>query len=41
MLKCPYQVSCGGRHTMVLGEDGRVWAFGDDSRIQLALGDTR
>ncbi|KAF4656788.1 hypothetical protein FOZ61_006669 [Perkinsus olseni] len=35
------QVSCGGRHTMVLGEDGRVWAFGDDSRIQLALGDTR
>ncbi|KAF4661575.1 hypothetical protein FOL47_006625 [Perkinsus chesapeaki] len=35
------QVSCGGRHSMVLGEDGRVWAFGDDSRIQLALGDTR
>lgn len=34
-------VAVGGRHTMATDETGRVYAFGDDRRIQLGLGDTR
>ncbi|KFG65786.1 regulator of chromosome condensation (RCC1) repeat-containing protein [Toxoplasma gondii RUB] len=34
-------VSCGLHHTICLSKDGKVYAFGDDSKIQLGLGDTR
>eukprot|EP00929_Paragymnodinium_shiwhaense_P119367 TRINITY_DN91258_c0_g1_i1.p1 TRINITY_DN91258_c0_g1~~TRINITY_DN91258_c0_g1_i1.p1 ORF type:complete len:571 (-),score=123.14 TRINITY_DN91258_c0_g1_i1:68-1780(-) len=34
-------VVVGGRHTVVQAKDGRLYAFGDDRRIQLGLGDTR
>ncbi|CBZ55011.1 conserved hypothetical protein [Neospora caninum Liverpool] len=34
-------VSCGLHHTLCLSKDGKVYAFGDDSKIQLGLGDTR
>ncbi|CDJ57164.1 rhomboid-like protease 5, putative [Eimeria maxima] len=33
--------ACGDRHTIVLATDGSTFAFGDDSKIQLAIGDTR
>ena len=42
-VTCPQpaiSVACGGRHTMITTLDG-VYAFGDDSTIQLGLGDTR
>lgn len=35
------QVVCGGRHTVVINRSGKPISFGDDSRIQLGLGDTR
>ena len=35
------EIQCGGRHTIVLSPDGKVLSFGDDSKIQLGLGDTR
>eukprot|EP00928_Gymnodinium_smaydae_P085031 TRINITY_DN6832_c1_g1_i1.p1 TRINITY_DN6832_c1_g1~~TRINITY_DN6832_c1_g1_i1.p1 ORF type:complete len:442 (-),score=107.52 TRINITY_DN6832_c1_g1_i1:130-1455(-) len=34
-------VAVGGRHTVAVSEEGRVFAFGDDRRIQLGIGDTR
>ncbi|OEH74498.1 hypothetical protein cyc_03942 [Cyclospora cayetanensis] len=33
--------ACGERHTLVLSSSGDTFAFGDDSKIQLAIGDTR
>ena len=33
--------TCGGSHTVLLTTAGRALSFGDDSRIQLGLGDTR
>mmetsp|Transcript_151821 Transcript_151821/g.487186 ORF Transcript_151821/g.487186 Transcript_151821/m.487186 type:complete len:582 (+) Transcript_151821:118-1863(+) len=35
------EVAVGGRHTVVRDAAGNVFAFGDDRRIQLGLGDTR
>lgn len=35
------QVALGRRHTLVLLEDGRVQAFGDNRSGQLGLGHTR
>ena len=45
-LQCVYSdkaksVACGGSHTMILTMSGKVFSFGDDSKIQLGLGDTR
>jgi alpha-tubulin suppressor-like RCC1 family protein len=34
-------VVVGGRHTICTDTTRRTWAFGDDRRIQLGLGDTR
>ncbi|CAK0886431.1 unnamed protein product, partial [Prorocentrum cordatum] len=34
-------VVVGGRHTVCTDATRRTWAFGDDRRIQLGLGDTR
>jgi len=34
-------VAVGGRHSVAMDVDGRAYAFGDDRRIQLGLGDTR
>lgn len=34
-------VVCGGRHTCCLDSNGNVYTFGDDSAVQLLLGDTR
>eukprot|EP00930_Biecheleria_cincta_P101419 TRINITY_DN93070_c0_g1_i1.p1 TRINITY_DN93070_c0_g1~~TRINITY_DN93070_c0_g1_i1.p1 ORF type:complete len:611 (+),score=85.22 TRINITY_DN93070_c0_g1_i1:26-1858(+) len=34
-------VEVGGRHTTLIDSTGRSYAFGDDRRIQLGLGDTR
>lgn len=34
-------VAVGGRHTIAMNKEGRTFAFGDDRRIQLGLGDTR
>lgn len=34
-------VSCGKSHTVAVGAEGQVLAWGDDSKIQLGLGDTR
>eukprot|EP00927_Polykrikos_kofoidii_P008289 TRINITY_DN13433_c0_g6_i1.p1 TRINITY_DN13433_c0_g6~~TRINITY_DN13433_c0_g6_i1.p1 ORF type:complete len:674 (-),score=100.65 TRINITY_DN13433_c0_g6_i1:188-2209(-) len=34
-------VACGRSHTTVVGAQGQTLAFGDDSKIQLGLGDTR
>lgn len=34
-------VSVGGRHTVAMEASGRTYAFGDDRRVQLGLGDTR
>jgi alpha-tubulin suppressor-like RCC1 family protein len=34
-------VACGGDHTVIVTADGKSFAFGDDSKIQLGLGDTR
>ena len=31
----------GGRHSVIITRSGRLFSFGDDSRIQLGLGDTR
>ena len=33
------QVACGGRHTLVLTNEGRVCAFGDNAHGQLGVGD--
>jgi alpha-tubulin suppressor-like RCC1 family protein len=33
--------AAGRQHSLVLGHDGRVWAFGDGSRGQLGLGPAR
>ena len=33
--------AAGRQHSLVLGDDGRVWAFGDGARGQLGLGGTR
>lgn len=33
------QVECGGRHTLVLTDAGRVFAFGDNAHGQLGVGD--
>jgi len=35
------RVSCGRSHTVAMGAEGQVLAWGDDSKIQLGLGDTR
>ncbi|KAF8820738.1 regulator of chromosome condensation (RCC1) repeat-containing protein [Cardiosporidium cionae] len=35
------KAACGAKHTLVQDKDGRVHSFGDDSKIQLLLGDTR
>lgn len=35
------RVRCGRSHTVVIGAEGQVLAWGDDSKIQLGLGDTR
>ncbi|SJK86436.1 Probable E3 ubiquitin-protein ligase HERC1 [Babesia microti strain RI] len=35
------KVSCAARHTICLDKLGNVYSFGDDSQIQLGLGDTR
>lgn len=35
------KVEVGGRHTIAQDAKGRSYSFGDDRRIQLALGDTR
>lgn len=32
---------CGGSHTVIVCKDGKAYSFGDDSKIQLGLGDTR
>lgn len=32
---------CGRSHTVAIGAEGQVLAWGDDSKIQLGLGDTR
>jgi len=32
--------SCGDAHTMLLGEDGRLWAFGSDRWLQLGIAET-
>jgi len=34
-------VTIGGRHTIARDAEGKTFAFGDDRRIQLGLGDTR
>lgn len=34
-------VVCGGRHTVCLDDKNQIYTFGDDSSIQLFLGDTR
>lgn len=34
-------VACGGAHTVFVTETGKAFSFGDDSKIQLGLGDTR
>jgi len=34
-------VAVGGRHTIATDASGKAFAFGDDRRIQLGLGDTR
>ena len=33
--------AAGRQHTLVLGDDGRVWAFGDGTHGQLGLGEAR
>ncbi|CAK0870083.1 unnamed protein product [Prorocentrum cordatum] len=35
------RVSCGKTHTVAIGAEGQVLSWGDDSKIQLGLGDTR
>eukprot|EP00929_Paragymnodinium_shiwhaense_P112518 TRINITY_DN80778_c0_g1_i1.p1 TRINITY_DN80778_c0_g1~~TRINITY_DN80778_c0_g1_i1.p1 ORF type:complete len:574 (+),score=28.61 TRINITY_DN80778_c0_g1_i1:86-1807(+) len=35
------QVHCGQAHTVAIGAEGQCLAWGDDSSIQLGLGDTR
>ncbi|CAJ1394226.1 unnamed protein product [Effrenium voratum] len=35
------RVECGRSHTVAVGADGQCFAWGDDSKIQLGLGDTR
>jgi alpha-tubulin suppressor-like RCC1 family protein len=35
------QVVCGGSHTVLITPEGKSYSFGDDSKIQLGLGDTR
>jgi hypothetical protein len=34
-------VACGKSHTVFVTESGKAYSFGDDSKIQLGLGDTR
>ena len=34
-------VVCGGNHTVIITDEGKALSFGDDSKIQLGLGDTR
>eukprot|EP00386_Alphamonas_edax_P007560 GDKI01025201.1.p1 GENE.GDKI01025201.1~~GDKI01025201.1.p1 ORF type:complete len:600 (-),score=117.72 GDKI01025201.1:113-1873(-) len=34
-------ISCGGRHTIALDTAGNAYAWGDDHKIQLNIGDTR
>lgn len=34
-------IHCGGTHTVIIDEEGQPHSFGDDSQLQLALGDTR
>eukprot|EP00747_Dinoflagellata_sp_TGD_P186870 gnl/TRDRNA2_/TRDRNA2_44217_c0_seq2.p1 gnl/TRDRNA2_/TRDRNA2_44217_c0~~gnl/TRDRNA2_/TRDRNA2_44217_c0_seq2.p1 ORF type:complete len:553 (+),score=70.66 gnl/TRDRNA2_/TRDRNA2_44217_c0_seq2:47-1705(+) len=34
-------VRCGRDHTVAISSEGSSWAWGDDSKIQLGLGDTR
>ncbi|ORY46437.1 hypothetical protein BCR33DRAFT_783592 [Rhizoclosmatium globosum] len=31
------QIACGARHSLLLTEDGSVWAFGDNSSCQLGM----
>jgi len=46
-LYCPYpnhkalSVVCGGKHTVIITDENKAVSFGDDSKIQLGLGDTR
>lgn len=35
------RVACGAHHTVFQDESGNVYSLGDDSRLQLGLGDTR
>eukprot|EP00439_Symbiodinium_sp_Y106_P012747 s5141_g1.t2 len=35
------RVECGRSHTVAVGAEGQVVSWGDDSKIQLGLGDTR
>jgi len=35
------RVKCGRSHTVAVGAEGQTLAWGDDSKIQLGLGDTR
>lgn len=35
------EIAVGGRHTLARDANGNTYAFGDDRRIQLGLGDTR
>jgi len=35
------EATCGRSHTVALSSNGRSFAWGDDSKIQLGLGDTR
>lgn len=35
------RVHCGKSHTVAVGAEGQVLSWGDDSKIQLGLGDTR
>lgn len=34
-------VVCGGRHTICIDDENNIYTFGDDSSVQLFLGDTR
>lgn len=47
LVQCPRhtnpiaRVGCGKSHTVAVGAEGQTLAWGDDSKIQLGLGDTR
>ena len=41
VFKGASSVVCGGHHTVIVTNQGKALSFGDDSKIQLGLGDTR